>query len=130
LVGAGLTDTQFLFGVLIPVFGLVDGKLNLEAMAPAPLFMADDDWRFAAIGAKLDPSTGLGPDETTPYARYPANFNHVTSLGNPFAPSEFELRWYRTRRAACAPEIVCESSQINLKPRRSYPSIFASAPAF
>jgi 5-methylthioadenosine/S-adenosylhomocysteine deaminase len=96
LAGAGLTDAQFLFGVLIPVFGLVDGKLNIEAMSPAPLFIADDDWRFAMLGAKLDPSTGLVADETAPYARYPANFNHVTALGNPFAPSEFELRWYGT----------------------------------
>jgi len=101
LAGAGLTDTQFLFGVLIPVFGLVDGKLNIEAMSPAPLFMADDDWRFATLGAKLDPSTGLVADETPPYARYPANLNHVTALGNPFAPSEFELRWYRTGRCHC-----------------------------
>jgi len=65
--------------------------------------MADDDWRFAALGAKLDPSTGLVADETPPYARYTANFNHVTALGNPFAQSEFELRWYGTRGVACAP---------------------------
>jgi len=103
LAGAGLTDTQFLFGVLIPVFGLVDGELNLEAMSPTPLFMADDDWLFATFGAKLDPSTGLVADETPPYARYAANFNHVTALGNPFAPSEFELRWYGTGGVACAP---------------------------
>jgi hypothetical protein len=43
------------------VFGLVDGKLNIEAMSPAPLFMADDDWRFATLGMKLDPSNGILP---------------------------------------------------------------------
>ena len=40
-------STQFLFGVLIPVLGLVDGRLNIEAMSPAPLLMIDDHWKFA-----------------------------------------------------------------------------------
>jgi hypothetical protein len=109
LAGAGLTDAQFLFGVLIPVFGLVDGKLNIEAMSPAPLLMADDDWRFATLGAKLDPATGLTNDETPPYARYPANFNHVTDFGNPFAPAEFELRWFGAPGRAGAAKTGCES---------------------
>jgi hypothetical protein len=56
LAGAGLTDSQFLFGVLIPVLGIVDGKLNLEAMSPPPLLTAHDDWRLATIGATLDPA--------------------------------------------------------------------------
>jgi 5-methylthioadenosine/S-adenosylhomocysteine deaminase len=97
LAGAGLTDPQFLFGVLIPVFGIVDGKLNLEAMSPPPLFMADDDWRFATIGATVDPTDGLTADSAPPYRPYPANFNQVTGLGNPLAPSEFELRYYQRR---------------------------------
>ncbi len=108
LAGAGLTDTQFLFGVLIPVFGLVDGKLNIEAMSPAPLFMADDDWRFATLGAKLDPDTGLVADSTPPYARYRANLNHIMAFGNPFAPAEFELRWYDTVGIARIPQSGCE----------------------
>ena len=112
LAGAGLTDTQFLFGVLIPVFGLVDGKLNLEGMSPAPLMMADDDWRFGTLGAKLDASSGLVADETPPYSRYPANFNQVTAFGNPFAPSEFELRWYGLLGVARAPAFVCEASPV------------------
>jgi hypothetical protein len=94
LAGTGLTDPQFLFGVLIPVFGTVNGKLNLEAMAPAPLFMADDDWRLATLGAKVEGTTGLTADNTPPYARYRANFNQVTALGNPFAPGEFEVRYW------------------------------------
>ena len=110
LAGAGLSDTQFLFGVLIPTFGLVDGKLNIEAMSPAPLFMADDDWRLATVGAKLDPGSGLVADETPPYSRYPANANQVTALGNPFTPSDFELRWYGLLGVARAPELACDSS--------------------
>ncbi len=94
LAGTGLTDPQFLFGVLVPVFGTVDGKLNLEAMAPAPLFMADDDWRLATLGARVEGTTGLTADNTPPYARYRANFNQVTALGNPFAPGEFEVRYW------------------------------------
>lgn len=113
LAGAGLTDTQFLFGVLIPIFGVVDGKLNIEAMSPAPLFTADDDWRLATLGAKLDPDSGLSADETPPYSRYPANFNQVTAFGNPFAPSDFELRWYGLHGIARAPEFVCESSPVS-----------------
>jgi hypothetical protein len=100
LAGAGLTDTQFLFGVLIPTFGLIDGKLNIEAMSPQPLFMADDDWRFATLDARVDPENGLVADETPPYRRYPANFDHVTALGNPFDESDFELRWYTPRGVA------------------------------
>jgi hypothetical protein len=92
---------QFLFGGLIPVFGLVDGTLNIEAMSPAPLFMLDDDWRLATLGAKLDPASGLVADDTPPYARYDANLNHVGAVGNPFAPAEFERRWY-TRPDWCA----------------------------
>jgi hypothetical protein len=105
LAGAGLTDSQFLFGVLIPVLGIVDGKLNLEAMSPPPLLTAHDDWRLATIGATLDPATGLTADATPPYQRYRANFNQVTALGNPFAPAELELRYYvRNGKVQCARE--------------------------
>jgi len=55
------------------------------------LFMADDDWRFATLGAKLDPSTGLVADETPPYARYPANFNWEV-LGRGTTSSQDEVR--------------------------------------
>ncbi len=99
--GAGLTDEQFLVGVLIPVFGLIDGILNIEAMSPSPLFTLDDDWRLATLGAKLDPSTGLLADDTPPYARYHANLNHVGSRGNPFAPAAFERRWYSKPGTGC-----------------------------
>jgi len=103
LAATGLTDAQFLFGVMIPVIGLVDSKLNIEAMSPAPLFMADDDWRFATLGVMRDPNSRLTADDTPPYAPYPANVNHVTAFGNPFAPPEFELRWYGVRGACPRP---------------------------
>jgi hypothetical protein len=78
-----LTDVQFLFGVLIPVVGTVDGKLNIEAMSLAPLFMADDDCRFATRGAKLGPTGGLVGDETPPYA-----LKHVTSAASEYRSSD------------------------------------------
>jgi hypothetical protein len=100
-VGAGLTDAQFLFGVLIPAFGLVNGALNIEAMSPPPLFVIDDEWRLATLGARLDPATDFVAADTPPYAPYRANLNHVGSQGNPLSPSEFELRWYVRRPVSC-----------------------------
>ena len=99
-IGAGLTDPQFLFGVLVPVFTVVDGRLNIEAMSPPPLFMVDDDWRFATLAAQVDPGSGLVADDSPPYRRYRANFNHVTALGNPLSAEDFELRWYSPRGVA------------------------------
>jgi len=97
--------------VLIPTFGLIDGKLNIEGMSPQPLFMADDQWRFATLAARVDPENGLVADETPAYRRYPANFNHVTALGDSFDESDFELRWYAPRGVASAPGIACAASQ-------------------
>jgi 5-methylthioadenosine/S-adenosylhomocysteine deaminase len=94
--GIGLTDQQFTFGVLIPFFGTVAGSVNLEAISPAPLFMADDDWRLATLDARVDPVDELTADVTPPYARYPTNFNHVSPLGNPLSADAFEQRWYRS----------------------------------
>jgi cytosine/adenosine deaminase-related metal-dependent hydrolase len=108
-VGSGLNDTQFLFGVLIPVLGLVNGKLNLEAMSPAPLLMIDDDWRFATLGAQLDSVSGLVVDDNPPYARYRANLNQVTLLGNPFESEAVERRWYAAHGAAGAPAPACDA---------------------
>jgi 5-methylthioadenosine/S-adenosylhomocysteine deaminase len=113
VVGTGLNDTQFLFGVLIPVFNLVDGKLNIEAMAPPPLLMHDDDWRLATVGAKVDPSSGLTADDTPPYRRYLANFNQLTPFGNPFAPAEFEFRWYTPGGIGGVPSRACDALQKN-----------------
>ena len=107
VIGSGLTDSQFLFGVLIPVLRLVDGRLNIEAMSPAPMFMIDDDWKLATLGAKLDSASGLVADSSPPYAKYRANLNHVTLLGNPFAPEAFERRWYTARGKAVSGMSIC-----------------------
>jgi 5-methylthioadenosine/S-adenosylhomocysteine deaminase len=93
--GASLTDLQFNLFVLAHFFGLTPaGDVNLEAMRPPPLFAADDDWWFATLAGARDPITGLTDDATPPYRPYPANSNHVTPLGNPFAAQQFQRRWY------------------------------------
>ena len=101
--GAGLNDAQFLFGVLIPAFGLFDSRLNIEAMSSVPLFTIDDHWRLATLGGHRDPLTGLVADDTPPYAPYLANLNHVGPRGNPLAPENFELRWYAKPWPSCHP---------------------------
>jgi cytosine/adenosine deaminase-related metal-dependent hydrolase len=101
IAGAGLSDAQFLFAVLIPTFGAVGGALNIEAMSPVPLFTIDDDWRLATLGVKLDPLTGLVADDTPPYAPYDYNLNHAGALGNPFESAAFERRWYSKHGLAC-----------------------------
>ena len=74
-----------------------DGKVNLEAMTPPPLFTADDHWWFATLAARRDGVTGLTADPAPPYAAYAANANQVTSSGSPFAEPLFHDRWYSPR---------------------------------
>ncbi len=96
---SALPDLTFNFG-LASFFGLTaDGKLNLEAITPPPLFTIDDHWWFATLEAVRDPVTGLTADAAPPYALYPSNANHVSSLTNPFAAPLFHDRWYG---AGCA----------------------------
>ena len=40
------------------------------------------------------PNSGLIADRTPPFGLYPANFNHVQVLGNPFIASEYRDRFY------------------------------------
>jgi len=77
-----------------------DGKVNLEAMRPPPLFTADDHWWFANLASARDPGSGVTADPAAPYARYASNANHSTSLGSPFAAPLFHDRWYGGRCAA------------------------------
>jgi 5-methylthioadenosine/S-adenosylhomocysteine deaminase len=96
---AALPDLTFNFG-LISFFGTTpDGKVNLEAMTPPPLFTADDRWWFATIAAERDRVTGLTDDPNPPYAAYAANTNQATPLGSPFAAPLFRDRWYAPRCA-------------------------------
>lgn len=94
-----LPDLMFNFA-LASFFGLTpDGKVNLEAMAPPPLFTADDHWWFATLEAARDPVTGLTADLAPPYAPYASNENQVTPFGNPFTARMFHDRWYGARCA-------------------------------
>jgi 5-methylthioadenosine/S-adenosylhomocysteine deaminase len=94
---AGLPDLTFNFG-LVSFFGMTpDGKLNLEAMAPPPLFTADDHWWFATLAAERSAVTGVTDVPTPPYAAYAANANQTTPLGSPFAAPLFHDRWYSPR---------------------------------
>src|SRR5262245_42540930 len=59
-----------------------DGRGNLEAITPPPLFTVDDHWWFATLDGARDPATGVRSDSAPPYAVYQANANHVTAFGN------------------------------------------------
>jgi cytosine/adenosine deaminase-related metal-dependent hydrolase len=97
---SGLPDLTFNFA-LASFFGMTpDGKINLEAIALPPPFIADDHWWFATIEAARDPVTGLTADPAPPYAPFASNANQVTALGNPFSVSLFHDRWYGSRCAA------------------------------
>ena len=97
---SGLPDLTFNFA-LASFFGTTpDGKINLEAIALPPPFIADDHWWFATIEAARDPVTGLTADPAPPYAPFASNANQVTALGNPFSVSLFHDRWYGSRCAA------------------------------
>jgi 5-methylthioadenosine/S-adenosylhomocysteine deaminase len=89
---SGLPDLTFNFA-LVSFFGMTpDGKVNLEAMTPPPLFTVDDHWWFATLEA--------GEDAAPPYAAYPSNANQIGSGGNPFAAPLFHNRWYGAQCAA------------------------------
>jgi len=84
---------------LASFFMTPDGKVNLEAITPPPLFTADDHWWFATLEAVRDPLTGLTADSAPPYSPYPSNANQLTPAGNPLAARLFRDRWYG---AGCA----------------------------
>jgi len=93
---SALPDLTFNFA-LVSLFGTPDGKVNLEAITPPPLFTADDHWWFATLEAERDPLTGLTAAVAPPYGPYPSNANQITSSGNPFAAELFHDRWYGAR---------------------------------
>ena len=82
---SALPDIVFNFG-LAQFFPTPDGRINLEAMALPPLFVADDHWWFSTLEGVADPAP--------PYVAYPANVNQVSEWGNPFAADLFRERWY------------------------------------
>jgi len=83
---SALPDWQFNL-LLVSFFDVTPaGQLNLEAITPPPFFTVDDHWWFSTIEAVTDPQP--------PYAAYAANYNQVTSSGNPLAAERFRDRWY------------------------------------
>jgi cytosine/adenosine deaminase-related metal-dependent hydrolase len=89
----GATDDEFRRDYLVPTFGTrTGGGLNAEAIALAPVFPEDDDFRFRLIEGELD-SSGAVADPTPPFAAYRANVNQrPPGAANPF--DGFESRWY------------------------------------
>jgi 5-methylthioadenosine/S-adenosylhomocysteine deaminase len=99
-----MTDAQFTQLVLIPVAGLAPGnKLNLERLTLTPLLENDDELFFDVLGARVNSSTGLLADPTPPFMLYLSNINQLQAGDNPFAPDEYENRWYSL--APALPEI-------------------------
>jgi 5-methylthioadenosine/S-adenosylhomocysteine deaminase len=91
---ASFTDAEFRSFVLEPVFGMANGRLNLEAITPAPPLTVDDHWWMTVLAARLD-GDGLPDDAQPPYLRYAANSNHAAT-GNAFAG--VEGRWFEPQR--------------------------------
>jgi 5-methylthioadenosine/S-adenosylhomocysteine deaminase len=97
-----MTDAQFLQLVLIPFAGLTpDNKLNLEQLTLTPLLEVDDEFFFDVLGAQIDPATGLLVDSTPPFRLYRSNPNQLQGGLDPFAPDDYEDRWYLLSRKMC-----------------------------
>jgi len=95
---SSFTDAQFR-QLLTIFFGLApNGRLNIEAIQLAPVLVEDDDFYFHLLGAEVFGS-GLIADETPPFMLYPANFNQIQPLGNPFAAPSYRNRYF----SFCAP---------------------------
>ena len=92
---SALSDVAFNFGLAFYFGTTSDGKVNLEAMTPPPLFTIDDHWWFATLASVRDAVTGVTLDFAPPYAPYAWNANHDTPLGNPLATPLFHDRWYK-----------------------------------
>ena len=90
---SALPDLTFNFGLAM-FFGTPDGRVNLEAITPPPLFTVDDEWWFETIASVRDSGSGLTADTDPPYAPYLSNSNQDTALGSPFAAGLFHNRWY------------------------------------
>ena len=90
---SALPELTFSLGLAF-YFGTPDGRVNLEAITPPPLFTVDDRWWFASLASERDPVTNLTLDLSPPYARYASNANQRTAQGNPFAAPLFHDRWY------------------------------------
>lgn len=95
----GLTDAQFRQQLAFFVGLDPQGRLNLEAIQLSPLLVEDDDFHFKLLGGEVFAESVLIADTSPPFRLYPANFNHIQPLGNPFAAKEYRDRYYEF----CAP---------------------------
>jgi hypothetical protein len=90
---AGLSDATFRL-LLTQQLGIVNGRLNMEAIRLAPILTEDDDFYFRIVEADVFPDNGLPADTTPPFLLYRANSNQVQPLGNPFAADLYRRRYY------------------------------------
>lgn len=97
---SALTDAQFRQQLAFFVGLAPGGRLNLEAIQLSPVLVEDDDFHFRLLGGEVSADTGLIDDDTPPFGLYPANFNHIQSLSNPFAAGQYQDRYFEF----CAPK--------------------------
>jgi cytosine/adenosine deaminase-related metal-dependent hydrolase len=106
--GAGaLTDAQFTLALAAQFGVTAEGRLNMEGLQLAPLFLADDDFAFHLLGG--DGVAGLIADPTPPFKLYPSNFNSIGALGNPYEASAFLDRYYEPCVQTLAQGVTTES---------------------
>jgi hypothetical protein len=59
----------------------------------------DDEFFFDVLGARINSMTGVLIDATPPFMLYLSNANQLQGGDNPFAPDDYEDRWYRLPRS-------------------------------
>jgi len=104
---APLTDAQFRQLLVFFFHRTPNGRLNIEGVGLAPLFIEDDDFYFHDLEADVVAGSGLIADPTPPFGLYPSNFNPIQS-GNPFAADRYRNRYYGGVAAAANLDAVAE----------------------
>jgi len=97
----GMSATAFRDQVLTPMFGRVNGRLNVERISLGPL-LTDDDQFFFDFVSGLRRRGGVPADSSPPFRLYPADFNQIGPAGDPFSRHAFFDRWYRAPATAAA----------------------------
>jgi hypothetical protein len=88
-----MSAASFRDQVLAPMFGRINGRLNIERISLGPLLTDDDQFFFDFLAG-----VHLRDDPTPPL--YPADYNQIGPDGNPFSIGAFFGRWYRADRTA------------------------------
>ncbi len=60
-----------------------------------PVFVEDDHFYFHLLGGEVSANTGLIADDKPPFGLYPANFNQIQPLGNPFVAQLYRDRYFQ-----------------------------------